>query len=112
MPLKQSLVAVPCPAPLSLSLLGNGNGIAAVALPLIVPQVERTAGAVRGRVFGVKTAPLMIAAPAGTGPAGVTADHGPPVLAGAGVRNLVLPAVVMSRALRDLEPKELSHAQR
>ncbi|GAA0986596.1 hypothetical protein GCM10009551_038430 [Nocardiopsis tropica] len=106
MPLKHSLVVVPCPAPHPLS--PRGNGIAAVALP----QVERTAGAVRGRVFGVKTAPLMIAAPAGTGPAGVTADHGPPVLAGAGVRILVLLAMIVSRALRDLEPKELSHAQR
>ncbi|MGW8531690.1 hypothetical protein [Nocardiopsis sp. NPDC055824] len=60
----------------------------------------------------MRTTLLMIAAPAETGPAGVTADHGPPVLAGAGVRILVLPTVVVSRALRDLEPKEPSHAQR
>ncbi|WAE70970.1 MFS transporter [Streptomonospora nanhaiensis] len=93
--------------------LGLGNAVVGAVIGVL--QVERTAGAVRGRVFSVKTALLMIAAPAGIGLAGVMAEYGTPVLAGAGVVGvwiLVLLAVIVSRALRDLEPKELSHAQR
>ncbi|GAA1450851.1 MFS transporter [Nocardiopsis tropica] len=93
--------------------LGLGNAVVGAVIGVL--QVERTPGAVRGRVFSVKTALLMIAAPAGIGLAGVMAEYGAPVLAGAGVVGvwiLVLLAVIVSRALRDLEPKELSDAQR
>jgi MFS family permease len=93
--------------------LGLGNAVVGAVIGVL--QVERTPGAVRGRVFSVKTALLMIAVPAGIGLAGVMAEYGTPVLAGAGVVGvwiLVLLAVIMSRALRDLEPKELSDAQR
>lgn len=94
------------------ALLGLGNAVVGAVIGVL--QVERTSSEVRGRVFSVKTALLMVAAPAGIGLAGVTAEYGTPVLAGfgvAGVWILVLLAVIVSRALRDLEPKELSDAQ-
>ncbi|XKK39067.1 MerR family DNA-binding transcriptional regulator [Nocardiopsis sp. ARC36] len=48
--------------------LGLGNAVVGAVIGVL--QVERTAGAVRGRVFSVKTALLMVAAPAGIGLAG------------------------------------------
>ena len=90
-------------------LLGLGNAV--VGAVVGVMQVQRTTDAVRGRVFSVNTALLMVAAPLGIGLAGVVATYGTPVLAGfsvAGVWVLVLLAVVASRAL---EPKELSGAE-
>lgn len=94
------------------ALLGLGNAVVGAVVGVL--QVQRTTDAVRGRVFSVNTALLMIAAPVGIGLAAVVAAHGTPVLAGfsvVGVWILVLLAVVVSRALRDLEPKELSGAQ-
>ncbi|GHH39824.1 MFS transporter [Lentzea cavernae] len=93
--------------------LGLGNAVLGAVIGVL--QVQRTADAVRGRVFSVNTALLTIAAPAGIGLAGVTAQYGSPVVAGfsvAGVWVLVLLAVLLSRALADLEPQEVSGAQR
>ncbi|MFD4638703.1 MFS transporter [Lentzea sp. NPDC058436] len=94
------------------ALLGLGNAVVGAVVGVL--QVQRTTDAVRGRVFSVNTALLMVAAPVGIGLAGVVATYGTPVLAGfsvVGVWVLVLLAVVLSRALRDLEPKELTGAQ-
>jgi hypothetical protein len=55
----------------------------------------------------VKTALLMVAAPAGIALAGIVADLGSPLLAGIGVSGawvLALVAVLATRALRDLAP--------
>ncbi|MFC4562168.1 MFS transporter [Nocardiopsis mangrovi] len=93
--------------------LGLGNAVVGAVIGVV--QIERTTGAVRGRVLSVKTALLMIAAPVGIGLAGVTAEYGSPVLAGfsvAGVWILVLLAVIASRALHGLESKEVADAQR
>lgn len=92
--------------------LGLGNALVGAVIGVL--QVERTTSAVLGRVLSVKTALLMIAAPVGIGLAGVSAEYGSPVMAGfsvAGVWILVLLAVIVSRALRDLDSKELSDAQ-
>ncbi|MGX1027441.1 MFS transporter [Streptomyces sp. SAI-097] len=92
--------------------LGLGNAVVSAVIGVL--QVERTPGSVRGRVLSVQTSLLTIAAPVGIGLAGVMAERGSPVQAGfsvAGVWMLVLLAVIVSRALRDLEPKELAHAQ-
>ncbi len=97
--------------------LGVGNAVVGAVIGVL--QIERTSAAALGRVLSVKSALLMVAAPAGIGLAGLVAEYGSPVLAGlavAGVWVLVLPAVIASRALRGLEPrapepKEPSHAQ-
>lgn len=92
--------------------LGLGNAVVGTVIGVL--QVQGTTDALRGRVFSVNTALLTIAAPAGIGLAGVTAAYGSPVLAGfsvVGVWILVLLAVLLSRALSDLEPKEMSGAQ-
>ncbi|MCA1191983.1 MFS transporter [Saccharopolyspora sp. 6V] len=85
------------------ALLGLGNSVVGAVVGVL--QVERTSGAVRGRVLSLKTTLLTVAAPAGIGLAGVVAEHGTPVLAGlsvAGVWVLVLAAVLGTRALRDV----------
>ncbi|MFL1376317.1 MFS transporter [Nocardiopsis protaetiae] len=92
--------------------LGAGNAVVGAVIGVL--QLERTEAAVLGRVLSVKTAFLMVAAPAGIGLAGVVAEYGSPVLAGfgvAGVWILVLLAVIASRALRDVESKEPTDAQ-
>lgn len=87
------------------AVLGAGNAVVGAVTGVL--QVQRTPGAVLGRVLGVKTALLMVAAPAGIALAGVVADFGSPLLAGLGVSGawvLALVAVLATRALRDLEP--------
>lgn len=87
------------------ALLGLGNSVVGAVVGVL--QVERTSGAVRGRVLSLKTTLLTVAAPAGIGLAGVVAEHGTPVLAGlsvAGVWVLVLAAVLGTRALSDVAP--------
>jgi MFS family permease len=95
------------------AVLGLGNSLVGAVIGVL--QVQQTSDAVRGRVLSVTSALLMIAAPVGIGVAGMTAEYGSPVLAGfsvAGVWVLVLLSVIATRALGDLEPKELSSAQR
>jgi MFS family permease len=94
--------------------LGLGNSMVGAVLGVL--QIEHTPAAMRGRVLSVKTALLTIAAPVGIGLAGVTAEYGPPALAGFGVAAVwvvVLIAVIGSGALRGLDRKEeLVHAER
>lgn len=92
--------------------LGIGNAV--VGAVTSVQQVQHTPAALLGRVLSVKTALLTVAAPAGIALAGVLAEIGSPLLAGAGVTGVwivVLLAVIGSRALRDLDPKEMLDAQ-
>ena len=92
--------------------LGIGNAV--VGAVISVQQVQHTPAALLGRVLSVKTALLTVAAPAGIALAGVLAEIGSPLLAGAGVTGVwivVLLAVIGSRALRDLDPKEMLDAQ-
>ncbi|GAA4899775.1 MFS transporter [Streptomonospora salina] len=92
--------------------LGLGNSVVRAVTGVL--QVQHVSGALLGRVLSVKTALLTVAAPAGIGLAGVLAELGSPLLAAVsvtGVWILVLLAVIGSRALRDLDPKEMSDAQ-
>jgi MFS family permease len=87
------------------AVLGAGNAVVGAVTGVL--QLQRTPGAVLGRVLGVKTALLMVAAPAGIALAGIVADLGSPLLAGIGVSGawvLALVAVLATRALRDLAP--------
>lgn len=92
--------------------LGIGNAVVGAVTSVL--QVQHTPAALLGRVLSVKTALLTVAAPAGIALAGVLAELGSPLLAGAsvtGVWIVVLLAVIGSRALRDLDPKEMLDAQ-
>ncbi|MGP5717717.1 MFS transporter [Brachybacterium tyrofermentans] len=92
--------------------LGIGNAVVGAVTSVL--QVQHTPAALLGRVLSVKTALLTVAAPAGIALAGVLAELGSPLLAGAsvtGVWIVVLLAVIGSRALRDLDPKEMPDAQ-
>lgn len=92
--------------------LGIGNAVVGAVTSVL--QVQHTPAALLGRVLSVKTALLTVAAPAGIALAGVLAEHGSPLLAGASVTGVwiaVLLAVIGSRALRDLDPKEMLDAQ-
>ncbi|WP_193105917.1 MFS transporter [Brachybacterium sp. FME24] len=92
--------------------LGIGNAVVGAVTSVL--QVQHTPAALLGRVLSVKTALLTVAAPAGIALAGVLAELGSPLLAGAsvsGVWIVVLLAVIGSRALRDLDPKEIPDAQ-
>ncbi|WP_231444627.1 MFS transporter [Brevibacterium zhoupengii] len=92
--------------------LGLGNAVVGAVTGVL--QVQHTPDNLLGRVLSVKTALLTVAAPAGIALAGVLAELGSPLLAGAGVTGvwiIVLLAVIGSRALRDLDPKEESDAQ-
>ncbi|KIH99565.1 major facilitator transporter [Streptomonospora alba] len=92
--------------------LGLGNSVVGAVTGVL--QVQHVPGALLGRVLSVKTALLTVAAPAGIGLAGVLAELGSPLLAAVsvtGVWILVLLAVIGSRALRDLAPKEMPDAQ-
>lgn len=92
--------------------LGLGNSVVGAVTGVL--QVQHIPGTLLGRVLSVKTALLTVAAPAGIGLAGVLAELGSPRLAAVsvtGVWILVLLAVIGSRALRDLDPKEMSDAQ-
>jgi MFS family permease len=87
------------------ALLGIGNATLGAVVGVL--QAERLQEATRGRVLSVQNALLQITAPAGIGLAGVVAQAGSPVAAGlavVGVWAAVLVAVVVSGALRDLEP--------
>ncbi|GAB3726329.1 MFS transporter [Nocardiopsis nanhaiensis] len=93
-------------------VLGLGNSVVGSVTGVL--QVQHTPGALLGRVLSVKTSLLMVAAPAGIGLAGVLAELGSPLLAAVGVTGvwiLVLLTVIASRALRDLESKEMPDAQ-
>lgn len=92
--------------------LGIGNAVVGAVTSVL--QVQHTPAALLGRVLSVKTALLTVAAPAGIALAGVLAELGSPLLAGASVTGVwiaVLLAVIGSRALRDLDPKEMLDAQ-
>ena len=92
--------------------LGLGNAVVGAVTGVL--QVHYTPAAVLGRVLSVKTALLTVAAPAGIALAGVLAELGSPLLAGAGVTGVwlvILLAVIGSRALRDLDPKEMLDVQ-
>ncbi|WP_433869247.1 MFS transporter [Saccharopolyspora sp. CA-218241] len=94
------------------AVLGIGN--ASVGAVTGVLQVQHTPARLLGRVLSVKTALLTVAAPAGIALAGVLAEFGSPLLAGTGVTAVwvvVLVVVIGTRALRDLEPKEMADAQ-
>ena len=72
-----------------------------------VLQAERIPDAVRGRVLSVQNACLQVAAPLGIVLAGVVAEYGSPTAAGLAVVAVWLvlaTAVLLSRALSDLEP--------
>lgn len=87
------------------ALFGVAN--AALGAVLGVLQAERIPDAVRGRVLSLQNAFLTVAAPAGIGLAGIVAQHGSPVTAGLavfGIWLVVATAVVVSRALTDVEP--------
>ncbi|WP_263309902.1 MFS transporter [Brachybacterium atlanticum] len=88
------------------AVLGAGNAVVGAVTGVL--QLQRTPDALLGRVLGVKTALLMVAAPAGIAVAGVVADAGSPSLAALGLSGtwvLVLLAVLATGALRDLEPE-------
>ena len=92
--------------------LGLGNAVVGAVTGVL--QVHHTPAAVLGRVLSVKTALLTVAAPAGIALAGVLAELGSPLLAGAGVTGVwlvVLLAVIGSRTLHDLDPEEMPDAQ-
>ncbi|GAA1488369.1 MFS transporter [Brachybacterium sacelli] len=92
--------------------LGLGNAVVGAVTGVL--QVQHTPAALLGRVLSVKTALLTVAAPAGIALAGVLAELGSPLLAGVGVTGVwivVLLAVIGSRTLHDLDPKEMADAQ-
>ncbi|TSI14082.1 MFS transporter [Brevibacterium aurantiacum] len=93
-------------------VLGIGNSVVGAVTGVL--QVQHTPAALLGRVLSVKTALLTVAAPAGIALAGVLAELGSPLIAGAGVTAVwiaILLAVIGSRALRDLDPKEVPNAE-
>ena len=92
--------------------LGLGNAVIGAVTGVL--QVQHTPDAVLGRVLSVKTALMLVAAPAGIAIAGVVADLGSPLGAGLGVTGLwvlVLLIAIASRGLRDLEPRRVPDAQ-
>ncbi|WP_114560761.1 MFS transporter [Desertihabitans aurantiacus] len=93
-------------------LVGVANALLGATVGVL--QAERVPDEVRGRVLSLQNAVLLVAAPAGIALAGVVAEYGSPVTAGLAVNAVwlvVLAAVLLSRALVDLEPKERTVAQ-
>jgi MFS family permease len=87
------------------AVLGLSNATLGAVLGVL--QAERIPDATHGRVLSLQNALLQVAAPAGIGLAGVVAETGSPVAAGlsvVGVWIVVVLAVGVSGALRDLEP--------
>ena len=87
------------------ALLGVSNALVGAILGVL--QAECTPEATRGRVLSLQNSLLTVAAPAGIALAGVVAEVGSPVAAGVAVVAVwiaVLLAVVVSGALRNLEP--------
>ncbi|WP_230422812.1 MFS transporter [Prauserella cavernicola] len=94
------------------ALVGVSNALLGAVVGVL--QAERIPETLRGRVLSLQNSFLQVAAPAGIGLAGAVAEYGSPVLAGLAVTAVwlvVLVAVVGSRALTDLEPKEQTVAQ-
>lgn len=95
------------------AVLGVANS--ALGAVLGVLQAERIPDEVRGRVLSLQNACLQVAAPAGIGLAGVVAQYGSPLAAGASVLVVwlaVAAALVVSRSLTDLEPVPTPSQQR
>ena len=89
------------------ALIGVGNAVLGAVLGVL--QAERIADSVRGRVLSVQNALLQVAAPAGIGLAAVVAEYASPVAAACTVVAVwvaVAAAVLLSRALTDLEPAD------
>lgn len=90
------------------ALFGVCNAVLAAVVGVL--QAERVPDSVRGRVLSVQNALLQVAAPAGIGLAGVVAEFGSVVAAGASVVAVwlvIAGGLVASRALADLEPTDV-----
>lgn len=86
--------------------LGAGNAVVGAVTGVL--QLQRTPDVVLGRVLGVRSALMMLAAPAGIALAGVVAELGSPLTAAiamGGIWVVVLAIVVVSGALRDIAPQ-------
>jgi MFS family permease len=87
------------------AVLGVGNAVLGALVGVL--QAERIPDGIRGRVLSLQNACLQVAAPAGIGLAGVVAEYGSPLAAGASVLVVwlaIAAGVALSRALTDLEP--------
>lgn len=87
------------------AVFGMANAVLGAVVGVL--QAERIPDAVRGRVLSVQNACLQVAAPLGIVLAGVVAEYGSPTAAGLAVVAVWLvlaTAVLLSRALSDLEP--------